>query len=69
MIELKWDLLAAKSLAAASSKAAYFSNSSVRVQEVAGEMQLLLFDKDASYPSLLPLCAVNFQALISVRES
>lgn len=54
MIELKWDLLAAKSLAAASSKAAYFSNSSVRVQEVAGEMQLLLFDEIRTHH--IPLC-------------
>lgn len=37
MTELKWDLPAAKSLAAVSSKAACFSNPPVRVQEVGGE--------------------------------
>lgn len=45
MIELKWDLLAAKSLAAVSSKAACFTNPPIWVQEVGGEVQRLLFDK------------------------
>ena len=45
MIELKWDSLAAKSLAAVSSKAACFSNPPVRVQEVGSEVQWLLFDE------------------------
>lgn len=45
MIELKWDFLAAKSIAAVSLKAACFSSPPMRVQEVGGEVQWLLFDE------------------------
>lgn len=45
MIELKWDLLAAKSLAAVSLKAACLSNPCMRVQEVSAKVQQSLFDE------------------------
>lgn len=71
MIELTWDLLAAKSLAAVSSKAACFSNPPMRVQEVSCEVQWLLFVGARLIISLssLSLLPGNFHALISVRES
>lgn len=71
MIELKWDLLAAKSLAADSSKAACFNNPSMRVQEVGGEVHWLLFVEARLIISLssLSLPPGNFHALIFVRES